>query len=303
MEEEILPFLKLIADKTRLSIVGLLADQPRSGDELAAILDLNPSTVSQHISRMKKLGLIQVRAEQYYNIYEVDFERFNAFVGGLTAVQLATHILNSPHINQEAYQQQILDKWLVDNSIQGVPSQIQHRPVLIAWLTDKFEQDKKYGREQVRDVLAAYCNPKVQKDWLKILQKERCLSATKDKYWFWRSDSPLAKTAVFDPSILPQADLDPAIQAPRWRDGRLTVSRDPELHRRNLLAIALRLKSERPYSPGEIDTITATYSEGDPSAFRQELVNKKVIHLQDDGTYQRDALAPDHQIWGSRAAG
>lgn len=293
-------FLKLIADKTRLNIIGLLAEQPRSGDELAALLEVNPSTISQHISRMKKIGLIQVRAEQYYNIYEVDFERVGTFVGELTAVNLANRVLDSDSINFKAYKEQILKKWLHEGSLQGVPSQIQHRPVLINWLLDKFEQDKKYGHEQVRDVMAAYCAPKFQATWRRLLLKEGFLCRSKGGQWFWRADSPMAQLADFSFKRLPQAELSPAIRAPRLRDGRLTVSLDPELRRRTLLNIGLRLQMERPYTPTEIDRITSTYSEGDPAAFRQELVDKEVLHLQEDGTYLRDPIGPEHWVWGSR---
>ena len=46
--EDISSFLKVMADPTRLNIVGLLAQEPRSGDELAALLDVKPSTISHH---------------------------------------------------------------------------------------------------------------------------------------------------------------------------------------------------------------------------------------------------------------
>ncbi|MEM7333169.1 MAG: DUF2087 domain-containing protein [Chloroflexota bacterium] len=298
-EKDILPFLKLIADKTRLNIVGLLAEQPRSGDELAALLNVNPSTISQHISRMKKLGLIQVRAEQYYNIYAIDFDCFNWYTSQLTAVGLSTRVLNSQAINFEAYEQQILHKWIKDSSLQGVPSQIQHRPILIGWLTNKFDRDRKYAKEQVKDVLAAYCSPKFQTTWHRILLKEGKLSRLDNREWYWRTDSVMASQLNFNPMHMPQAELVESIRAPRIRNGRLTVSRDPELLRRNLLSIALRIQMERLYSPKEIDQITTQYSEGDPDFFRQALVDKQVLYLQDDGFYQRDPLGPEHQIWGS----
>lgn len=297
MPEDLLAFLKIIADKTRLNIIGLLTERPYSGDELAAVLQLNPSTVSQHINRMRKVGLIHIEVAQYYNLYSVDFERFDAYVKQLTAGGLAERVRTSDDIDHEAYHQQILDHWMKDGSIQGVPSQIQHRPVLLNWLLNRFELDKAYEPQQVADVLAAYCSPKVQADWRKLLVKAKKLSHTPDKTLFWRTDSPLAHQPDFSPQSLPLAALPPEIQAPRWRGGRLTISRDPELHKRNLLAIALRLVKERPYSAAEIDQLTTTYSEGNPAALRQQLIDKEVIHLQEDGTFLRDPIGPDHPIW------
>ena len=46
MSEELVSFFKALADPTRLKIVGLLAQQPYSVEELAALVGLKPSTVS-----------------------------------------------------------------------------------------------------------------------------------------------------------------------------------------------------------------------------------------------------------------
>ena len=61
MEENnnILNFVKALADANRLKIVGLLARRPYSGEELAALLDLKPSTVSHHLSKLVKLDWCQ----------------------------------------------------------------------------------------------------------------------------------------------------------------------------------------------------------------------------------------------------
>lgn len=297
MKEDILPLLKLIADKTRLNMIGLLAEQPRSGDELAAMLGVNPSTVSQHISRMKKAGLVRVRPEQYYNLYEIDFDLLEEVKGCLTAVSLADRVLNSDAIDQQAYKQQIIKKWVVDGSLHGIPSQIQHRPVILNWLTEKFDANRRYSSEQFNDVLSAFCAPDCKKKWYKLLFKEQIMAVNREKTWYWRADSPLAQQASFRPDMMPIAELSAAIQAPRIRNGRLTFSHDPELLQRNVRQIAFRLQMEKPYTPAEIDKISATISEGDPALYRKVLIDKEVIHLQDDGTYQRDPLGPYHTIW------
>jgi predicted transcriptional regulator len=44
--EELVTFFKALADSNRLKIVGLLAEKPYSVEELAALLQLKPSTIS-----------------------------------------------------------------------------------------------------------------------------------------------------------------------------------------------------------------------------------------------------------------
>ena len=72
MSDELLTFFKALADANRLKIVGLLAQQPYSVEELAALLDLKPSTVSHHLAKLAQVGLVSARTESYYNVYQLD---------------------------------------------------------------------------------------------------------------------------------------------------------------------------------------------------------------------------------------
>ena len=61
--ETLLRYLKTLADQTRLRILGLLANQPRSVEELAHLLDLKAATISWHLGKLDK-------ARQYYMLTE-----------------------------------------------------------------------------------------------------------------------------------------------------------------------------------------------------------------------------------------
>jgi predicted transcriptional regulator len=49
---ELLTFFKALADETRLKIVGVLARQPCSGEQLAAIVELKPATITHHLQKL-----------------------------------------------------------------------------------------------------------------------------------------------------------------------------------------------------------------------------------------------------------
>lgn len=55
--------LRLLADETRLRILQLLAAEPLTVAELQDILDLSQSSVSSHLARLKRVGLIHDVAE------------------------------------------------------------------------------------------------------------------------------------------------------------------------------------------------------------------------------------------------
>ena len=69
---ELVAFFKALADSNRLKIVGLLAQQPYSVEELAALLELKPPTVSHHLSKLAEVGLVSARAEGYYSVYQLE---------------------------------------------------------------------------------------------------------------------------------------------------------------------------------------------------------------------------------------
>src|SRR6266581_8154768 len=63
---------RALADPTRIRILGLLAEQPRYGQELSKVLDVKPPTVSHHIAALVMAGLVRVRRENNYHYYELD---------------------------------------------------------------------------------------------------------------------------------------------------------------------------------------------------------------------------------------
>src|SRR6516162_9256345 len=63
---------RALADPTRIRILGLLAERPMYGQELAKVLDVKPPTVSHHIAPLVMAGLVRVRREDNYHYYELD---------------------------------------------------------------------------------------------------------------------------------------------------------------------------------------------------------------------------------------
>src|SRR6516225_8701561 len=63
---------RALSDPTRIRILGLLAERPMYGQELAKVLDVKPPTVSHHIAPLVNAGLVHVRRENNYHYYELD---------------------------------------------------------------------------------------------------------------------------------------------------------------------------------------------------------------------------------------
>lgn len=157
MEEnnEILAFVKALADANRLKIVGLLAQRPYSGEELAALLDLKPSTVSHHLSKLAEAGLVSARAEGYYNLYELDKAALEDYSHRIfSSKQMAATTLD---VDLDAYDRKVIrDFTRTDGSLKEIPAQRKKLEVVLRYVVKAFEPGKRYTEKQVNKILSRF---------------------------------------------------------------------------------------------------------------------------------------------------
>ena len=73
--------LKAIADATRLRVLGLLAERPHSGRELADALSLTAPTVSHHMQRLVEVGVVTATPDATRRIYTLNQALLQALAG------------------------------------------------------------------------------------------------------------------------------------------------------------------------------------------------------------------------------
>ena len=69
--------LKILSNIHRLSIACLLSEHELSVNELAELVELNQSALSQHLSILKKANLVKIRREHnklYYSLSSKEIE-------------------------------------------------------------------------------------------------------------------------------------------------------------------------------------------------------------------------------------
>lgn len=153
--DELLTFFKALADANRLKIVGLLAQQPLAVEQLAAILDLGPSTVSHHLARLAEAGLVSAEAHGYYSVYRLQTEQIEATArrllsrGGLPAL--------AEDADVRAFDRKVLSDYLVeDGRLKTIPSQQKKLQVILRRIAEDFEPDRTYTEKQVNEILARF---------------------------------------------------------------------------------------------------------------------------------------------------
>jgi predicted transcriptional regulator len=154
MSEELVAFFKALADANRLKIVGLLAQQPYSVEQLAAILHLRPSTVSHHLSKLAEVGLVSAKADSYYNVYQLEEEtlaktRLMFFQEDLAAVVEG--------VDLDAYDRQVVENYsTTDGRLKTIPSQRKKLEAILRYVIQAFEPDILYNEKQVNEQLSRF---------------------------------------------------------------------------------------------------------------------------------------------------
>jgi DNA-binding transcriptional ArsR family regulator len=207
MDEQLLAALKALSDATRLRIVGLLAKSPRTVEALAAALGLGASTISHHLGKLQRAGLVVARAEQYYSVYTLTPGALDS-IGQRIANATADPEVLTESANEQAYEHEVIADNLRPNGVLFWPRGLQKQRVLLRWLAEnRFVKGVRYIEAQIRDVLLDAVFD-VDKDTNKLrrdLISDKLLSRTPNGALYWRSDTPGAQHPGFDPAALPPA--------------------------------------------------------------------------------------------------
>ena len=154
MSEELVTFFKALADSNRLKIVGLLAQQPYSVEQLAAILDLRPSTISHHLSKLSEVGLVSARADSYYNVYQLEEETLQKTRLLFSQQDLAAVVED---VDLDAYDRKVVkDYSLPDGRLKTIPSQRKKLEAILQYVVKDFEPDVQYSEKQVNEILSRF---------------------------------------------------------------------------------------------------------------------------------------------------
>ncbi len=153
--EELLNFFKTLADQNRLKIVGLLAQQSLSVEQLAERINLSSSTVSHHLSRLAKAGLVSARAEGYYSIYQLETRNLEEMAQRL----LAKDAIQAPTVEAEsdAFDKKVLKNYLTsDQRIIQFPMQQKKMGAILRFVVKVFKPGERYSEKQVNELLSQY---------------------------------------------------------------------------------------------------------------------------------------------------
>jgi predicted transcriptional regulator len=152
---ELVDFFKALADANRLKIVGLLAGRSYSVEELAALLNLKPSTVSHHLAKLSEVGLVSARADSYYNVYQLDEKALETKSRSLFSQENIKATVSD--IDLDAYDSKVVaDYTRKDGSLKTIPAQRKKLEAVLRYVVKAFKVGKRYTEKQVNEILSSY---------------------------------------------------------------------------------------------------------------------------------------------------
>lgn len=153
--QELLTFFKALADANRLRIVGVLAQEPRSVEQLAAALGLESSTVSHHLRRLSGAGLVEAKADGYYSVYSLRTDALEAKARTLLGREDLPGLAGDADL--DAFDRKVLATFVgEDGTFQALPRQERKVRVLLRRTLAAFEPGQRYPERDVNERLARF---------------------------------------------------------------------------------------------------------------------------------------------------
>jgi biotin operon repressor len=133
----------------------LLATKPYTGEKLAHSLGLGVSTISHHVGKLCKAGLVHAHPDGYYNIYSLDLSAIARMAQRLTKTEDLPKLAES--IEEDAYDRKVM-KTFVDSfgRFKAFPAQEKKYLVLLRHAVKSFEFGRKYTEKEVSDILIEF---------------------------------------------------------------------------------------------------------------------------------------------------
>ena len=154
MAVELVTFFKVLADSTRLKIVGILASGERSVEELAELLEVRPPTVSHHLARLRRLGLVRMHAEGNTHLYELDEDVLRTWSQELLSRERVNSLAED--VDAGAWERKVLGDFFEGDRLREIPARQKKRVVVLRWLADHFRPGERYTERQVNEILGRY---------------------------------------------------------------------------------------------------------------------------------------------------
>ena len=142
MPVDIVDYFKCFADRSRLDIIGLLAQGESYTELISDRLALTPATVSFHLKKLEAAGIVTARREQFYMIYALNRESLERTVSGL--------VLGArPELTESDFEKKVIASFFRFGKLLSIPVQRKKREIVLREMLKAFEPGREYTEKEV----------------------------------------------------------------------------------------------------------------------------------------------------------
>jgi hypothetical protein len=149
-----LQFCKAMADESRLKIVGLLSTSEHSVQDLAAMLNLKEPTVSHHLSVLKELDLVRLRADGNIHWYRLNHDVLRKISRTVFSTENIARMAASAEAG--GWERKVLDNFVHGDRLTEIPVSRKKRWVILKWLAQRFEMGTSYPEAAVNAIIKSH---------------------------------------------------------------------------------------------------------------------------------------------------
>lgn len=157
-------FFKTLGDENRLKLLSLLNNQERNVGEIAGLLELSEPTVSHHLSKLREMGLVNLRQAGNQRFYTLNIQALNRW---------KQHVMEMEHLPFDHEQSGSSDAWIdeldldehdrkvlrdytANHRLKHIPVKQKKLMAVLRWLATVFEADVLYSEQQVNQIIGQY---------------------------------------------------------------------------------------------------------------------------------------------------
>ncbi|MGE5498095.1 MAG: DUF2087 domain-containing protein [Syntrophothermus sp.] len=152
---ESLQIMKALAVESRLLIIRSLMEKPQYLEELARRINLAESTVSFHMKKLEKAGLVSRMREQYYAMFRINEEYFSRTLEDLLSFD--NQVKPQQEARIKSYREKVIDTYFRNGILVKMPAQYKKKMIILQEIIKLFERGQLYPEKEVdRKIEAVY---------------------------------------------------------------------------------------------------------------------------------------------------
>lgn len=142
---------KVLSDPSRMQIVKLLLKEEMYVEMIASTLDLTSSTVSFHLKKLLKVGLVKARKDQYYNVYSLNKDMLQVNLQYMIDHEEAETEIQK--VRQDDYKTKVIKTFFDGKRLKSIPVQRKKKIIILEELSSNFELGRQYKEPELNEII------------------------------------------------------------------------------------------------------------------------------------------------------